>query len=67
MDVHKIFAEKGTKHLSKLKDFKNGELPHGILAKGRTGYGATTVALESPHPYIVIVKSVRNLNVVFLL
>ena len=65
MNVQQEFVKKGIKHLSELPDlpetkyFKKGELPHGILAKGRTGCGGTTVAIESELDYIIFVPTIE--------
>lgn len=57
MDVQKEFAKKGTKHLKEV--FREGYLPRGILAKGRTGCGGTTLALESEKDYIIFVPTIE--------
>lgn len=47
-----INAPEGVKFLSELPEFKDG-LPNGILDKGSTGCGMTTIAIESNTPYII--------------
>lgn len=39
--------------------FPDFGLPFGILDKGRTGCGGTTVAIESPHNYIIFMPTIE--------
>lgn len=54
---NEIQVEAGKHYLSDV--FKEGLLPHGILNKSIPGCGGTTVALESPHDYIVFVPTIE--------
>ena len=50
-------VEEGKQYLSEV--YKEGHLPYGILNKGATGCGGTTLALESHLDYIVFVPTIE--------
>ena len=54
--VQKIYAGTGNKFLSEV--FKKLILPSGVLNKGKSGCGGTTVAIESPQSYIIFMPTI---------
>lgn len=57
-----ITAPEGVKFLSQLPEFQSG-LPQGILDKGSTGCGMTSLALECDEPYIIampLLQAIEN-------
>jgi hypothetical protein len=52
--INKVLAPLEAKFLSDIPGF---ELPKGILAKGGTGVGGSTLAIKSPQPYIIAVPT----------
>ncbi len=53
-DSKQVIAPLEAKYLSDIPGF---ELPKGILAKGGTGVGGSTLAISGPHPYIIAVPT----------
>lgn len=53
-DIKKVVAPLEVKYLSDIPGF---ELPKGILAKGGTRVGGSTLAISGPHPYIIAVPT----------
>lgn len=58
--VQMIHAEPGTKFLREV--FTNLTLPHGVLNKGKSACGGTTLAIESPHSYIIFMPTIELIN-----
>ena len=58
--VQRIHADPSKKFLSEV--FTDLILPFGILNKGKTGCGGTTVAIESPYNYIIFMPTIELIN-----